>query len=329
MLMSDGYLRRFSSFLSPRRPARLGGKGIGSGRGFTLVELLVVIAIIGVLVALLLPAVQAAREAARRAQCTNNLKQLGLALHNYHDVNRAFPPGNIAHWTGSVVNGWGWTWHAKLLPFIEQNSLYDEIGSHMNTDTGGSTDAWVVLACEETVIPAFQCPSHPNGNLSYSGQGNDQISNYNGVCGTNTFNSDHTDEMSDVGFRGDGIFFLNSSIGFRDIIDGSSNTFIVGEVQVKLADNMPGGDRHYIFSPSGDGNPPTDVSEYLIGMERGEFGDPINSGGEEAAGSYHPGGCLFLFADGSTSFISENINEIVYQALSTRAKGEVIPGDIR
>jgi prepilin-type N-terminal cleavage/methylation domain-containing protein/prepilin-type processing-associated H-X9-DG protein len=316
----DGFSARstFPSRSARRRPA---------ARGFTLVELLVVIAIIGILIALLLPAVQAAREAARRAQCTNNLKQIGLGLHNYHDTNGAFPPGNIAIWNGSQWFGWGWTWQAKILPFIEQNTLYEKIGNNMNTDSGGKDSTWTKLACEQTVIPSFQCPSHPNGNLGYGGQDNDQISTYNGVCGSTTFNDDQTDTQNDIAYRGDGVFFINSHIGFRDIIDGTSNTFAVGEVQVQLASGMPGNDRHYIFAPNADDNPPKDVTEYLIGMEIGSFGDPINSGSNEATGSYHPGGCNFLFADGSIHFLSENINMNIYQALSTRAGGEVVSGN--
>ncbi len=307
----------FSFQFAPRRSAP---------RGFTLVELLVVIAIIGILVALLLPAVQAAREAARRMQCGNNLKQIGLALHNYHDTNRAFPPGNIAIWNGSMWSGWGWTWHAKLLPFMEQKPLYEAIGNNMNTDSGGATSSWTILACEQTAISSFQCPSHPGGDLNYGGQGKDQISNYNGVCGSTTFNDDEMDGQNDPAYRGNGIFFINSNIRFRDIVDGTSGTFAVGEVQVKLSSKMPGDDRHYIFAPNADDNPPKDISEYLIGMEKGTYGDPINSGTNEATGSYHPGGCNFLFADGSTHFVSENINMDIYQALSTRAGGEVVSG---
>lgn len=134
------------------------------------------------------------------------------------------------------------------------------------------------------------------------------------------------DGQNDPAYRGNGIFFINSNIRFRDIVDGTSGTFAVGEVQVKLSSKMPGDDRHYIFAPNADDNPPKDISEYLIGMEKGTYGDPINSGTNEATGSYHPGGCNFLFADGSTHFVSENINMDIYQALSTRAGGEVVSG---
>ena len=296
-----------------------------SRRGFTLIELLVVIAIIAILIALLLPAVQQAREAARRTECKNNLKNIGLALHNYHDTNGAFPAGNLTNWNGSMHYGYGWTWHSKILPFLEQNNLYDAVSNVIGTDSGGTGNTEQRLAGRDTVLTMFQCPSHPTGNLNYSGQGGYQISCYNGVCGSNTFNDDHTDGQNDIAYRGDGMFFLNSAIGMRDVTDGTTNTYFVGEVQTKLSASMPGGDRHYCFSAGGDSNPPTDISEYLIGMETdATWGDPINSGGAEAAGSYHPGGCHFLMVDGSTRFVSENINLSNYRAHSTRSGGEVI-----
>jgi prepilin-type N-terminal cleavage/methylation domain-containing protein len=117
-------------------------------RGFTLIELLVVIAIIAILIALLLPAVQQAREAARRTECKNNLKNIGLALHNYHDTNKSFPPGNIAIWNSgdSTVYGWGWTWHSKILPHMDQDNLYDQISATMRSDSGVIGDPPMQLA---------------------------------------------------------------------------------------------------------------------------------------------------------------------------------------
>lgn len=308
----------------------------GYRRGFTLVELLVVIAIIGILVALLLPAVQAAREAARRMQCSNNLKQIGLALHNYHDTYKVFPPGNLVRVTGQGVPppyGDGWTWHARTLMFIEQGPLYDRISSVMGTDIGGVNSAPQQLAGRQTRITVFQCPSHPTGGNNPS-KNDYQLSTYNGVCGTTTFNNDQMDQVTDIGYRANGIFYLNSNTSIADILDGTTNTFMVAEVHDELkgapnSNRMRGSDRKYNFSGAGDGNPPTDVSEYLIGMEND---DPINANTRDAngffnddgeyAGSYHPGGAQFLMADGSARFVAETLNMTTYRALSTRANGE-------
>jgi prepilin-type processing-associated H-X9-DG protein len=284
----------------------------------------VVIAIIAILIALLLPAVQQAREAARRTECKDNLKNIGLALHNYHDTNKAFPPGNIA--SGSTPSGWGWTWHSKILPHMDQNNLYTQISTRINGDGGGAGDTEMLLAGRDTVIKIFLCPSHPDGDRNFGSgrdeQGGYQPSNYNGNCGNNTFNDDECDTPTDTCTRGNGIFFINSQIGIRDITDGTSNTFLVSEVKCRLSSAMAGGDRKYNFGHSGDSNPPQDCSEYLIGAESN---DPINGTAEEAAASYHPGGAQFLMGDGRVVFLSENINMTsVYRPLSTRAGGEVV-----
>jgi prepilin-type N-terminal cleavage/methylation domain-containing protein/prepilin-type processing-associated H-X9-DG protein len=303
--------------------------------GFTLVELLVVIAIIGILVALLLPAVQAAREAARRMQCSNHLKQTGLALHNYHDTYKSFPIALIVRVNTSPLYGFGWTWQARILPFLEQNALYDQIGDAVGSDSGTSTSPLQLLAGRDTKLTMYQCPSHPTGvaNPAKSGY---QLSTYNGVCGSTTFNDDQTDEATDIGYRGNGIFFLNGRVSMADVLDGTTNTLIVAEVQDDLrgapnSNRMPGSDRKYNFSSGGDGNPPTDVTEYLVGMEAD---DPINANTRDAnghfnndgeyAGSYHPGGAMFVMTDGSVRFLAETINMTTYRALSTRAGGEVV-----
>ncbi len=308
-------------------------------RGFTLVELLVVIAIIGVLVALLLPAVQAAREAARRSQCSNNLKQIGLALHNYHDSALLFPMGNFVRISGSGVpplRGDGWTWHSRILPFAEQGPLYDLISNVIGTDVGGTTSAPQLLAGRDTRLGIFQCPSHPNPGSNNPSKNGYQLSTYNGVCGDTTFNDDQLDAATDIGYRGNGMFFMNSRVGFAEVIDGTSNTFHVAEVQDDLkgspnSNRMPGSDREYNFADGSDNNPPTDISEYLVGMETD---DPINANTRDSnghfnndgeyAGSYHPGGAQFLLGDGSVRFVSQTINMTIYRALSTRDGREAV-----
>jgi len=298
-----------------------------SRRGFTLIELLVVIAIIAILIALLLPAVQQAREAARRTECKDNLKNIGLALHNYHDTNQGFPSGNVVRRSGGRWWGYGWTWHAMILPQMDQEPLFEALKPELNSDSGTVNSPKQQLANQDTKIEIFQCPSQPGGDLQYGGQNGDQPSNYNGVCGTNTFNNNHTDGANDVAYRGNGVFHLNSYVRFADMTDGPSNTFNVAEVQTKLADNMPGGDRRYVFSQGGDGNSPNDISEYLIGMETNPtWGDPINSGSQEATGSFHDGGCHFLMGDGRVEFVNEQIDLNIYAALATRGGGENVGG---
>jgi prepilin-type N-terminal cleavage/methylation domain-containing protein/prepilin-type processing-associated H-X9-DG protein len=303
---------------------------------FTLVELLVVIAIIGILVGLLLPAVQAAREAARRMQCSNNLKQIGLALHNYADAYKRFPMANVVVLRPgeTTLRSDGWTWHARILPYVEQSALYNSVSNVIGTDVGNQDSAQQILAGRTTRLSFFQCPSHPDGVVNPSKNGY-QLSTYNGVCGTVCFNDDQLDSLSDVGYNGNGIFYMNSRTGFGDIPDGTSNTFLVAEVQDELkgdpnSNRLPGSDRRYCFSGNSDDNPPTDISEYLVGMEAN---DPINANTRDAAGyfnntgeyagSYHTGGAQFVMADGSVHFVSQNINMPAYQGLATRIGGEV------
>ncbi len=309
-------------------------------KGFTLIELLVVIAIIAILIALLLPAVQQAREAARRSSCKNNMKQIGLALHNYHDSFDSLPPGSITmlNSSGTTYSGHGWTWHATILPYIDQAPLYNQIqgpdSSGMGAESGGSTSAKQRLA-GRTVISVFWCPSQPDAS---SGPQKDlyATSNYNGNMGTligssgdNCYSGGITTaaQMAAPGgcMNADGVFFISSSVKFRDVTDGLSNTIFVSEVIDSGGDaNMLGGggsDRKHCFSGGADSNPPTEMTEYLIAAESN---DPINSYGEEAAGSYHVGGAHFVFGDGRVRFLSENIDMSLYRALSTRAKGETL-----
>ncbi|QDT53471.1 putative major pilin subunit [Caulifigura coniformis] len=314
-----------------------------SRRGFTLIELLVVIAIIAILIALLLPAVQQAREAARRTQCKNALKQIGLALHNYHDTFSKLPSGSVASLNGAGTQdyGFGWTWHASILPYIDQAPMYNAIqgpeNNGLGTDTGDQNGAKQKLG-GQTVIPVFWCPSQPdvrggsqkngyapsnyNGNMGrYIGNGNDDC--YNSAQGLATPNDIRTKAWGCM--NGDGIFYINSSVSFRDVSDGLSNTIFVSEVVDTggdaLGDYNAGGDRRYVFSTGAEGNPPTEMTEYLMAAETN---DPINGGAEEAAGSFHVGGAHFALGDGAVRFISENISMDTYRALSTRKGGEIV-----
>lgn len=308
-------------------------------RGFTLVELLVVIAIIGVMVGLLLPAVQAAREAARRMQCSNNLKQIGLALHNYESTYKAMPAGctGIPNAAGTSFNGHGWTWHASILPFLEQNTLYDAVqGPDGMGNELGSTTSGKPLVVRATIVPVFWCPSQPD--VSNGAQkGGYQPSNYNGNMGTRIGNGNDDCICTGVAtlqdmmtnpwgcMNGNGIFYVRSKTRFADVIDGLSNTIFVSEVPDSGGDAMggfsAGADRKAIFSGGADSNPPTEMSEFLIAAETN---DPINGGAEEAAGSWHPGGAHFLLGDGSVRFLSENMDMRIYRGISTRAEGEAV-----
>jgi prepilin-type N-terminal cleavage/methylation domain-containing protein/prepilin-type processing-associated H-X9-DG protein len=306
--------------------------------GFTLVELLVVIAIIGVLVGLLLPAVQAAREAARRMQCSNNLKQIGLALHNYETAFKAMPAGcnGIPNAAGTNFNGHGWTWHASILPFLEQNNLYNAIqGPDGMGNERGDQNSGKPLVVRATILRLFWCPSQPDVTPASQKNGY-QPANYNGNMGTRIGNGN--DDCICIGvtnlqqmmsnpwgcMNGDGIFYVRSRVRFADVSDGLANTIFVSEVPDSGGDAIAhvsaGADRRVVFSGGADSNPPTEMSEFLIAAETN---DPINGGAEEAAGSFHPGGAHFLMGDGSVQFLSENMDMTTYRAISTRAGGEV------
>jgi hypothetical protein len=193
----------------------------------------------------------------------------------------------------------------------------------METDSGTITSTNQQLACGQTKLPVYMCPSQPGGSLTFGDMQNCQPSSYNGNVGTNVYNAGDCDGPTTTPLctRELGIFFVNSRIGLRDITDGPSNTMLVMEVQCALATGMPGGDRKYNFSNGGDGNPPSDPAEYLIGTETN---DPINSGNDEAVGSFHEGGAHVLLGDGVVRFLSENLDIQLFRRLSTRAGNEVV-----
>jgi prepilin-type N-terminal cleavage/methylation domain-containing protein/prepilin-type processing-associated H-X9-DG protein len=297
------------------------------GRAFTLIELLVVISIIGLLVALLLPAVQAAREAARRTQCVNNIKQIGLALQNYHGSFQVFPPGYVSKFDASGNDtGPGWGWAAMLLPQMEQRSLFDTINFGTSIETAASQTGRLVL------IGGYLCPSDsaPPSWLATmrnaSGVATQSIcqvatANYVGVYGT-----------SDPGIDGDGTFFRDSSVGLRDITDGTSQTIIVGERSQNFGQaTWVGSVTGAVLFPvdnDGIGYPRAETAPGMVlGHAGGRYG-PGNPGAEvNQFYSHHPGGVDFLFADGHVAFLKTTLPSPTFKALTTRTGGETISGD--
>jgi prepilin-type N-terminal cleavage/methylation domain-containing protein len=290
---------------------------------FTLVELLVVIAIIGVLVALLLPAVQAAREAARRTQCSNNLKQIGIGLHNYHDTYQTYPFG----WSNR-----GQGWNTCILPFIEQGNLWTTLqwAESNNWDSANTPNQ---RACE-TLIKTYRCPSaaipeHVN-NQSIPKR---VPACYRGVASSTADSDDPSTsavgrhlELKDL----EGIFFGDSRIGFKDITDGTSNTFMVGECYwEKYSQDGNQMDFWYIGSPQIDPWPSaTEFSEFV-----GSTGVPINARKIAATSGYvkelsftsfHPNGTMFTMGDASVRFVPYSIESATYKALGSRNGGEVL-----
>lgn len=296
--------------------------------GFTLVELLVVIAIIGILVALLLPAIQSAREAARRAQCVSNLKQIGIGLQNYHDTFKSFPSGYIypsVATPAAAANNESWGWAALTLPFLEQSALHDQLGVvrqplYRGFATGGTAFKDLVQTC----IPVFVCPSDTEynkpGNVHQNRNFDDGVgvvasglptpvrpglSNYIGVSG-------HRDVVRVN--ANTGIFFGNSAISMADITDGTSHTLIVGERETK---SCRSGTWLGVRNPNGSGTRGTQV---VVGHSRPKLNqdttaiawNTANFGCGEGFSSPHPGGALFLAADGGVRFVSDSINHFWY-----------------
>jgi prepilin-type N-terminal cleavage/methylation domain-containing protein/prepilin-type processing-associated H-X9-DG protein len=268
--------------------------------GFTLIELLVVIAIIAILIALLLPAVQKVREAAARAQCQNNLKQIGLALHSYHDTNKKFPQGAF---DTNVTDNAGWGWSTYILPQIEQEALYKQLNvasSTLMAQYAANPAAFTTLA--QTHLSVYRCPSDGAERLlterNFNAVGFAPTpyrvakSNYLAVCGGgDTGRNNNT-----------GVLFLSSVTGFSDIRDGTSNTFLVGERDTRCFSGAWIGNQN----PGGNGNTGTN---YTLGR----ISVPLNSPNladecRDSFSSNHSGGANFLLGDGSVRFVSDTIN---------------------
>ena len=288
---------------SSRRPA------------FTLVELLVVIAIIGVLVSLLLPAVQAARESGRRTQCINNLKNIALAVQSYHETHTIFPVGGMS-------GGNQLSWHVLILPFIEQKGLLDQFNVNAN---GGS--AYLANIANSVKLPLFICPSatHRTQNTLDVTESNMFTVHYYGVAGPiGAINTETgapyrfmaSGDAANGDFATQGVLGRDSTVGYMDISDGTSNTFLIGEIS--WADSLAY--RVWIR-----GCAPVGSTNYCGGCKNVAFTSPINPKPAPATiamnnanfGSQHPGGCHFAMCDGTVRLVTETVDMMVYLATAS------------
>jgi prepilin-type N-terminal cleavage/methylation domain-containing protein len=311
-------------------------KGLGRA-AFTLVELLVVIAIIGVLVALLLPAVQSAREAARRTQCNNNLKQFGLALHNYHGTYKEFPPGStrdISGGTGNFRDG-RFSLHVRLLPFMEQQPLADLIVPNKSWETNEHAPL------RQSLISQFVCPSKEHHQTNYYYENSQWIradqtiehpTHYMGVMGAKGFvvpidpaaRAAYSVDMSQGahgGFATNGVFVRDKPIPSRRITDGLSNTFMMGEMSWEIGEYeaWPGG-----LSPAWQNAMTTKNIAHPLNSYRFDRALNALSINDTSFGSEHDGrGVHFLLADGSVQFLSETTSLDLLKSRASRDQGEI------
>ena len=318
-------------------------------RGFTLVALLVVIAIIGILVGLLLPAVQSAREAARRMQCSNNLKQIGLALHNYHDAHKRFPPGIVQQQAdpqfvaggtaaNTVNNTESWAWGAFLLPYIEQGALYEQAGIGRGALLQSVATTWAL-----TPINSYRCPSDTapavRVNVGFTVRfGPWATSNYKANC-----------SHAGCGISGStGIFWRSnapgeggtpSNMGIANLTDGTSNTIAIGEIAWirRLSTGVELRHQAAVWAGCVQGQQGNCVDDVLA-SGRAAINHNNNNSDQlaESFSSLHTGGANFVLADGSVHFITQNIEYItdavsnssavdsVYERLLARADGQTV-----
>jgi prepilin-type N-terminal cleavage/methylation domain-containing protein len=294
-----------------------------SGRGFTLIELLVVIAVIAILIALLLPAVQQARAAARATQCKNHLKQIGLALHNYHDLHNVLPMG--------ARDQYGWLWHAYILPLLDEGALRKSIDDPLGNDNGffggPPPNSPLIENAVRTRVGVLICPSQiapPTVTAGISGRFK---GNYVGNAGSNV-----ADDLNDNIKNRNGLLYNDSSVRLADVKDGTSVTILVGEAPYGGPNCTADCDRYYIFDDGVDANypappaPPTPVGDYSVALcataESASNVYHMNTNDDLAFGSFHEGGCHILLADGSGRFVSENVSEVVWRAVGSRDGNE-------
>ena len=299
-------------------------------RGFTLIELLVVIAIMAILIALLLPAVQQAREAARRTQCKNNLLQINLALQNYHQAHEVLPPGSV-NATGPIENvpdGFHHSWYTSLLPYLDEQPVFKNIDPDLSIYDPAQSVA------RGAVLEVLLCPSDPGATLSsHSGDSPSALTNFAGA---------HHPVEAPIDVTNHGVLFLNSRVRMSDVADGISHTIFVGEFK-RAGDDLgwasgtraslrngglainqtPGGSPYY----NDPGAAPADPAVWAAGSTFDESIDPATRNDPALLvggfGSHHAGGAHFALGDGSVRFCSENMNLPVYEQLLDRADGTV------
>jgi len=327
-------------------------------RGFTLIELLVVIAIIAVLIALLLPAVQQAREAARRSQCKNNLKQIGLAVHNYHDIHSCLPPGGQGPYNGAFTNP---NWRAHIWPQIDQAALYNAMDwtSGGRLFAAGDTSNPNIAKLSGHVVPVYACPSsssptNPNTGNHTSNGNQIQVPMYIGIAGSAIDQSaavfpvgQNVGYVSVPGYgvmTNNGSFLYNQVVRMRDFIDGTSNTLMIGEQSGLVAgqdlrSGYYGGYTGTQLSFPIGSSPPAATAQYPYADEWGvgttsviyapnlktipAYGDAVYKQ-NTVLNSMHTGGIHGILGDGSVRFVSENISDVTLRALCARNDGLVL-----
>jgi prepilin-type N-terminal cleavage/methylation domain-containing protein/prepilin-type processing-associated H-X9-DG protein len=320
-------------------------------RGFTLIELLVVIAIIAVLIALLLPAVQSAREAARRTTCVNNLKQMGIALHNYHDALLVFPPGYIAaskFIDGETDTAPGWSWASMILPQLEQGPLYSSFNVCLPIQAPANTTATL------TAIGAFVCPSD-QFTLGSTYAVTDGLGNTVATVAVSSYAACTGSDLADVALglnndgSGNGLFYRNSAVRIAAITDGTSQTVAIlerawGDTEGTWTGAVASG---FVLRGPFNPCPGSSIATYLAPCLVLAHCHLINTNADTDSGlddpsSFHPAGANALFTDGSVHFLRNVLGDagvnpdgstrytpssLIVQALGTRAGGEVISSD--
>ena len=299
-------------------------------RGFTLIELLVVIAIIAILIALLLPAVQQAREAARRTECKNKMKQWGLGLHNYHDTHSVFPMGAMGRNNSSSNPANNFGWHVMVLPYVDQAPLYNQFNFDLHyNDTSGTPGN---QSLRQQKFDLLHCASARTADEKPANAAEGWTVHYYGVAGAKgpkpaplSGNYSHTGNTTTNhgGAVTNGILYRNSKTRMRDITDGATNTFLLGEISSRTQNS-----NSYRAWPQGASSANGDFASYACkNIARGMGPAGYSSGSatllfnDVRFGSNHEGGGHFLMSDGSVRFVSENINFDTYQAAASRDEG--------
>jgi Tfp pilus assembly protein PilE len=269
--------------------------GRGRANGFTLIDLAVTIGVLAVIIALLLPAVQRARESARRLQCKNNLRQLGVGLHLYHDAHRTFPAGSLN----------GWSWIAQMLPEMEQANGQRQLNFRMDLEQSILAGNNVALA--DTLVPFLMCPTDPNSpSLFVSPQFLNQQFAHTNYLGT----------QSDPNTNSTGMFGIETFIRLRDVVDGTSQTLFVGERGIDFKPSTKGEFGWWIL-----GAPLESFMTVTDGLQQGPSSD-LDS--VKRWWSYHDGCLSFLFVDGSVRFLNESMDPQIFAALGSRNGGEMV-----